>query len=57
MKRLLWLLVSSRNLLLTWQQRHYGQGDLHNLNNRLLEDIGLNRTDVARQASERVWYV
>lgn len=41
--------------LLTWQQRSYERAHLQSLSDHLLKDVGLNRSDVARESGKPFW--
>jgi uncharacterized protein YjiS (DUF1127 family) len=53
--RLRSLLAHALDRLLLWQERHRQRYALEMLDDRLLEDIGLSRADVHREATKRFW--
>lgn len=48
-------LVSIAVTILTWQARARQRDQLSSMDDRLLQDMGLTRGDVAREISKRVW--
>lgn len=43
------------SLFALWQRRSHQRGQLLQLNDRLLQDIGLSRTDALAEASKPFW--
>lgn len=47
--------VTLFKVLLTWQERSVERNRMRHLDDRLLDDMGLTRADVARQSSIPFW--
>jgi uncharacterized protein YjiS (DUF1127 family) len=47
--------IRAVDALLTWQQRSHERANLQSLSDHLLKDVGLNRSDVAREARKPFW--
>ncbi len=41
--------------LLTWQQRSFDRGHLASLDHRLIQDMGMTRSDVAYEVAKHFW--
>ena len=54
-RKLLRIVTTGVDLVLAWQERATERSHLATLDDRLLRDIGLSRSDVEREVSQPFW--